>query len=160
MVSPVRAAQAAFNRLGRTEELPGFLLSVGCLFLALLCAVLGLEIGAMVFLLLSVVGELPFEVRSSGASELLDQADVRHADAIRPAGASSRWSSASSSTAAVPRWRAFAVVAVAYALLLCARGAAPEYRRVGPLKPMETRNITGSPRIHDAPPRGERSRSS
>ncbi len=49
--------------------------------------------------------------------------------------------------------RSFAAVAVAYVLVLCARALHQEYRRVGPLKPMETRNIPGSPRIHDAPPR-------
>ncbi|MEV7395887.1 CDP-glycerol glycerophosphotransferase family protein [Aeromicrobium sp. NPDC092404] len=151
MVSPVRAAQAAFHRLGRTEELPGFLLSVGCLFLALLCAALGLEIGALVFLLLSVLGELPFEVRSSTASDLLDQASfgLPMRFALRVI-AGLVVSDQLDSAAAV---RVFTVVAVAYALVLCARALHQEYRRVGPLKPMETRNIPGSPRIHDAPRR-------
>jgi hypothetical protein len=151
MVSPVRAAQGAFHRLGRTEELPGFLLSVGCLFLALLCAVLGLEIGALALLLLSVIGELPFEVRSSSASRLLDQAEfglplrfgVR---VVAGLVVSEQFDSRGP-------MRTFAVVAVVYALVLCGRALHEEYRRVGPLKPMETRNITGSPRIHDAPPR-------
>ena len=151
MVSPVRAAQAAFHRLGRTEELPGFLLSVGCLFLALLCAVLGLEIGALVFLLLSVVGELPFEVRSSNASELLDQAEfglpMRFALRVL---AGVIVSEQFDSTGAI---RAFIAVAVGYVLVLAIRSLHQEYRRVGPLKPMETRNIPGAPRIHDAPPR-------
>lgn len=151
MVSPVRAAQAAFHRLGRTEELPGFLLSVGCLALALLCAVLGLEIGALVFLLLSVAGELPFEVRSSKASELLDQAEfglpMRFALRVF---AGLVVSDRFDSRAAV---RMFAIVAVLYVIVLSVRALHQEYRRVGPLKPMETRNIPGSPRIHDAPPR-------
>ncbi len=151
MVSPVRAAQAAFSRLGRTEELPGFLLSVGCLFLALLCAVLGLEIGALVFLLLSVVGELPFEVRSSQSSELLDQAEfgIPMRFTLRVL-AGLVVSDQLDGEGAV---RTFTAVAVAYVLVLCARALHQEYRRVGPLKPMETRNIPGSPRIHDAPPR-------
>lgn len=151
MVSPVRAAQAAFHRLGRTEELPGFLLSVGCLVLALLCAVLGLEIGALVFLLLSVAGELPFEVRSSKASELLDQAEfglpMRFALRVF---AGLVASDQFDSRGAV---RVFAIVAVLYVIVLSVRALHQEYRRVGPLKPMETRNIPGSPRIHDAPPR-------
>ena len=151
MVSPVRAAQAAFHRLGRTEELPGFLLSVGCLGLALLCAVLGLEIGALVFLLLSVAGELPFEIRSSKASELLDQAEfglpMRFALRVF---AGLVVSDQFDSRGAV---RVFAIVAVLYVIVLSVRALHQEYRRVGPLKPMETRNIPGSPRIHDAPPR-------
>ncbi|KRC66713.1 hypothetical protein ASE12_19235 [Aeromicrobium sp. Root236] len=151
MVSPVRAAQAAFHRLGRTDELPGFLLSVGCLFLALLCAALGLEIGALSFLLLSVLGELPFEVRSSQSSELLDQAEfgmpMRFALRVLAGLVVSDQFDGEDAV------RMFAVVAVAYVLVLCARALHQEYRRVGPLKPMETRNIPGSPRIHDAPPR-------
>lgn len=151
MVSPVRAAQAAFHRLGRTEELPGFLLSVGCLFLALLCAVLGLEIGALIFLLLSVVGELPFEVRSSTSSDLLDQAEfgLPLRFGLRVVAGLLVSEQLDGPSAA----RTFVAVAVVYALALCARSLHQEYRRVGPLKPMETRNIPGSPRIHDAPPR-------
>ncbi len=151
MVSPVRAAQATFSRLGRTEELPGFLLSVGCLFLALLCAVLGLEIGALAFLLLSVIGELPFEVRSSQSSQLLDQAEFgMPMRFILRVLAGLVVSDQIDGENAV---RTFAAVAVAYVLVLCARALHQEYRRVGPLKPMETRNIPGSPRLHDAPPR-------
>ena len=151
MVSPVRAAQTAFHRLGRTEELPGLLLSVGCLVLALVCAVLRLEIGALVFLLLSVIGELPFEARSSNASLLLDQAEfglpMRFAlRVLTGLVVSQRFDSRGA-------LRMFAVVAVVYALVLAARALHQEYRRVGPLKPMETRNIPGAPRIHDAPPR-------
>jgi len=151
MVSPVRAAQAAFHRLGQTEELPGFLLSVGCLFIALLLAVLGLEIGALAFLLLSVVGELPFEVRSSSASELLDQAEfgLPMRFVLRVLAGLVVGDQLDGSTAV----RTFTAVAVAYALVLGVRALHQEYRRVGPLKPMETRNVPGSPRIHGAPPR-------
>lgn len=151
MVSPVRAAQAAFHRLGRTEELPGFLLSVGCLFIALLLAVLGLEIGALAFLLLSVVGEFPFEVRSSSASELLDQAEfgLPMRFVLRVLAGLVVGDQLDGSTAV----RTFTAVAVAYALVLGVRALHQEYRRVGPLKPMETRNVPGSPRIHGAPPR-------
>jgi hypothetical protein len=151
MVSPVRAAQAAFHRLGRTDELPGFLMSVGSLFLAVLCAVLGLEIGALVLVLVSVVGELVFENRSSSASLLLDQASL---------GAPMRFALrvvvgmvAGEQVDTVGAWRTFAAVAVVYALVLCGRALHLEYRRLGPLKPMETRNIPGGPRISDAPPR-------
>lgn len=151
MVSPVRAAQAAFSRLGRTEELPGFLLTVGSLFLAIFCAVVGLEIGALVFILLSVVGELAFESRTSSASELLDQASlgVPMRFALRVVAGLVLTDQLDSVTA----WRTFLAISVGYVLLLCARALHQEYRRIGPLKPMETRNIPGGPRIHDAPPR-------
>lgn len=151
MVSPVRAAQAAFSRLGRTEELPGFLLSVGCLFVALLCAVVGLEIGALIFIVLSVIGELAFESRSSSASLLLEQASF---------GVPMRFTLrvvtglvVSGKFDGVGAWRTFTAVSVAYALVLCARALHQEYRRVGPLRPMETRNVPGAPRIDNAPPR-------
>lgn len=151
MVSPVRAAQAAFHRLGRTEELPGFLLSVGSLFLALLCAVAGLEIGALILLLLSVVGELVFESRPSNASLLLEQAAF--GPPMRFALRAVVGLVVSEHFDGVSAWRTFALVTVAYALVLCVRALHKTYREVGPLKPMETRNITGAPRIDEAPPR-------
>ncbi|MGA8988569.1 CDP-glycerol glycerophosphotransferase family protein [Aeromicrobium sp.] len=151
MVLPVRAAQAAFSRLGRTEELRGFVLAVGSLFIALICAVAGLEIGALVFLLVSVCGELVFERRASSASVLLDQASL---------GAPMRFALraviglvAGSRIDSIGAWRVFTAVVILYALALCGRALHREYRRVGPLKPMETRNIPGGPSIQDAPPR-------
>ncbi|MBC7632402.1 CDP-glycerol glycerophosphotransferase family protein [Aeromicrobium sp.] len=151
MVSPVRAAQAATQRLGRTEELPGLAMTVGSLFLALLCAVLGFEIGALVLLLVSVAGEVVFENRTSKASELLAQASF---------GMPMRFTlrvvvGLLASDQLDSDWavRAFVFFAVGYAMVLCARALHEEYRLVGPLKAMETRNIPGSPRIHQDPPR-------
>lgn len=148
MVSPVTAAKAAANRLGRTDELPGFVLTVGGLFLALLCAVLGLEIGMIVLLVLSVLGEVLF-ARSAKATEIFDQAAF---------GVPMRFALrfvvvlvGTEQIAGVDAWRTFAVVAVACALVLCARALHQTYRLEGPLKPMETRNITGSPRIYETP---------
>lgn len=151
MVSPARAASAALSRLGKTQELRSFVLTVGTLFLALLCAVFGLEIGALVLLLVSVCGELAFERRPSSASLLLNQASfgVPMRFALRVVVglvASEQFDS----RAAVAT---FAATAVAYALVLCGRALHEEYRAVGPLKPMESRNIPGSPQIHDGPPR-------
>lgn len=152
MLPPVRAAQAAVSRLGSTKELPGFLLTVGSLALAVVCAVVGLEIGALVLLLVSVVGEIVFEQRSSNASQILDQGSLgipmRFALRVIVAVvvASHRIDDATA-------LRAFTLVAVSYAVVLCGRALHQEYRRVGPLRPMETRRIPGSPRIDDAPPR-------
>jgi hypothetical protein len=151
MVSPVRAAQAAVSRLGRTQELPGFVATVGALFLAVICAVSGLEIGALVLLLVSTLGELAFERRPSSASLLLKQAafGVPMRFALRLVVGLVVGGQIDSASA----WRALAAVGVVHALLLCARSLHEEYRLVGPLKPMRTRNIPGAPRIHDAPPR-------
>ncbi|MCW2830198.1 MAG: hypothetical protein JWP31_890 [Aeromicrobium sp.] len=151
MVSPARAAQAALSRFGRTNDLAALLVTVGALFLAVLCAVVGLEIGALVLLLVSVVGELSFERRASSANELLNQASfgIPMRFALRVVVGlvvSGKFDS-------VGAWRTFAVVSVIYSLVLGARALHQEYRLVGPLKPMETRNIPGSPRIHTAPPR-------
>ncbi|GAA3510961.1 hypothetical protein GCM10022234_01800 [Aeromicrobium panaciterrae] len=152
MVSPVSTAKATLDRLGKTEELPGFLLTVGTLFLAIGCAVVGLEIAAMAMLFVSVIGELVFEQRSSKASELLDQGAL---------GMPMRFALrviaglvvAADQIDGIAAWRFFTLMCVVYALALCARALHQEYRRVGPLKPMETRNIPGDPQIHDAPRR-------
>ena len=150
MVSPARAAQAVTRRLGRTDQLPGFLMSVGALVLAVLSAVSGLEIAALILLLISVVGELALENRPTPASLLLNQASL---------GIPMRFALrvvvglvVSDQFDSVASWRIFVLVVVVYAVVLCARALHLEYRRVGPLKPMETRNIAGSPRIEDAPP--------
>jgi hypothetical protein len=151
MVSPVRAAQAAVSRLGRTQELPGFAATVGTLFLAIACAALGLEIAALVLIAASLAGELAFERSRSAASLLLTQASfgVPMRFALRLVVALVVGGQIHMSAT----WRTLMAVGVVEALVLCARALHDEYRHVGPLKPMRTRNIPGSPRIHDAPPR-------
>ncbi len=146
MVSPVRTAQAAFNRLGRTDELPGFVLTVGRLFLAIACAVAGLEIGTIVLLLVSVGGEVVFEQRSSSASELFDQGrSASRCDlpcVSSRAGRRSRPDRRHRCVARVhPRRRRVRAAALR-------PRPAPGVPLVGPLKPMETRNIPGAPRIY------------
>ncbi|MDX6275885.1 MAG: hypothetical protein QOJ72_13, partial [Nocardioidaceae bacterium] len=150
MVSPVRAAQAAFQRLGRSDDLPGLAVSVGLLFVALACAALGLEIGALVLVVVSVLGELIFEDRSPSSSTLLQQATfgmpmrfVLRAVVLLVAAGHYDNDGAR---------RAFATVTVLLALALCGRALHAEYRLVGPLKPMETRNIPGAVPIDIAPP--------
>jgi hypothetical protein len=151
MLSPVRAAQVAVSRLGRTQELPGFAATVGALFLAVLCAVCGLETIALVLIAISLAGELAFERRSSAASTLLAQAafGVPMRFALRLVIGLVVGGQIDTSSA----WRTLAGVGFGLVLLLCARALHEEYRHVGPLKPMRTRNIPGSPRIHEAPPR-------
>jgi hypothetical protein len=151
MPSPVNAARAAASRLGRSDELPAFAATVGSLALAVLCAVLGLEIGALVLLLVSVVGEASFERRASPAGVLL-----RHASFGVPMRFAVRLVVALVATEhvdSVTAWRTLAAVGVVEVLVLCARALHVTYREIGPLKPMRTRNIPGGTRIHDAPPR-------
>jgi hypothetical protein len=150
MVSLVSAAQAAFHRLGRSGDLPGLAISVGLLLAALVCAALGLEIGALVLVLASVLGELIFEDRSPSSSLLLQQATfgmpmrfVLRAVVALVAAVHYDDNHAS---------RAFATMVMVLALALCGRALHAEYRRVGPLKPMETRNIPGAVPIDIAPP--------
>ncbi|MEO6604944.1 MAG: CDP-glycerol glycerophosphotransferase family protein, partial [Aeromicrobium sp.] len=118
------------------------------LFLALLCALLGLEVGMLVLLVLSVLGEVWF-ARSSKATEIFNQADfgIPMRFGLRVIIALVGTEQIDGTDA----WRAFAVVAVAYVLLLCARALHQTYRIEGPLKPMESRNIPGSPRIYETP---------
>ncbi|MET0928729.1 MAG: CDP-glycerol glycerophosphotransferase family protein [Aeromicrobium sp.] len=151
MVSPVRAAQAAVSRLGSTQELPGFAATVGALLLAVVCAACGLEIGALVLIAVSLAGELAFERRTSAASLLLTQAafGIPMRFALRLVVGLVVGGRIDSPGA----WRTLAAVGVLQALVLCARALHDTYREVGPLKPMRVRNIPGSPRIHDAPPR-------
>ena len=151
MLSPARAARSALSRLGRSRELPAFAATVGGLVLAVLCAALGLEIGAVVLLVVSVVGELFFENRRSAPSTLLNQASfgIPMRFALRLVVGLVVTERIDSITA----WRVFAAWGALLAVVLCARSLHEEYREVGPLKPMRTRSIPGSPRIHDAPPR-------
>lgn len=151
MVSPARAAQAALSRLGRSQELPAFATTVGGLVLAVLCAVAGLEIAALVLLLVSLAGELSFERRSSPPSLLLVQASfgipMRFALRLVVSLTVGGWIDSDAA------WRTLTAVGVVLVVVLCARALHDTYREVGPLKPMRTRNVPGSTRIHQTPPR-------
>ncbi|MCW2749138.1 MAG: hypothetical protein JWR83_248 [Aeromicrobium sp.] len=150
MVSPVRAAQAAFRRLGRSGQLRGLALSVGCIFLAFICAWLGLEIGALTLVLVSIFGELFLEGRSSTTGLLLHQATFGSPmrfilRAVAVLVAAEHFDS-------VHAERAMSAVIVLLLLTLCGRSLHTEYRLVGPLKAMDTRNIPGAIPIREAPP--------
>ncbi|RYJ06473.1 MAG: hypothetical protein EON52_06195 [Actinomycetales bacterium] len=141
---------AILARLGSTGGLPALLSCVGALFLAGVLAVSGLAWPAVVLLLLSVPGELVLERRARALGELLDQAALglpmrfvlRVVVALLAA-------EHVDSTAAL---RVFVVVAVLESAVLSLRALHTEYRRVGPLRPMNTRNIPGSPTMHVSPP--------
>ena len=131
--------------MGSGPEIPAFAFALGTLFLAVACAVCGFDIAAVVLVLISVVGEFFFNRNSPSASLLLDQAafgvPMRFAIRIITAlVASSRLDSRAA-------LRTLILVAIVYALVLCGRALHQEYRKIGPLKPMETRNIPGAPHI-------------
>lgn len=149
MASRIRTVQSVVNRLGSGAEIPSFLLTVGTLALALLASLCGFEVAAAVLVLMSVAGEWFFERHSPSASLLLDQAALGipmrfgvRIVAVVVAGIEFDGPGA---------LRTFLVLAFAYTLVLCGRALHEEYRRIGPLKPMETRNIPGTPRIGVAP---------
>ena len=150
MVSPVRAAQAAFHRLGRSDELLGLSLSVGCIFLAFICAWSGLEIGALALVLVSIIGELFLEGRSTSTGLLLHQATFGTPmrfmlRAVVVLVAAEHFDS-------VHAEHAMSAVILLLLLALCGRSLHTEYRLVGPLKAMDMRNIPGAIPIHDTPP--------
>lgn len=145
MASRIRTVQAVVNRLGNGPEIPSFLLTVGTLALALLASLSGFEVAAAILVLMSVGGEWFFERHSPSVSLLLDQAAL---------GIPMRFGArivtvvvAGTEFDGLGALRTFLVLAFAYTLVLCGRALHGEYRRIGPLKPMETRNIPGTPRI-------------
>lgn len=138
------------GRVGPSDEALGLLATVGGIGGALVCAVAGLEIGALALLLVSVLAELVFEPRSPAAELGLRQAS---------AGMPMRWVLrvivvlvAAEHIDGVWAARTFLLVAFVLVVVLCGRALHFEYRRVGPLKPMRSRNIPSAPRIDVAPP--------
>ena len=126
------------------------MLTLGTLALALLAAVLGFEIVSISLILVSVIGEWFFDRDSPSASLLLEQAAF---------GIPMRFTArlvvaipAISEFDGLAAFRCFIVIGLIFMLVLCGRALHKEYRRIGPLKPMMTRNIPGAPYIAVAPP--------
>lgn len=150
MPSPISVLRSTLRRAGGGDNSVGLLVSVGGLALALVCAVLGWEIGALVLVFASVLGELVLEPRSPAADKALRQASV--AGPVR-------WLLrllvvivAGEHFNTVWSMRTTLLVGLVLLLVLCGRVLHQEYRRVGPLRPMRTRNIPHSPRIDVGPP--------
>lgn len=118
---------------------------MGALFLALVCALGGFDVAAVVFILISVFGEYFLDRDSPSSTLLLDQAafgiPMRFVIRIITVLATGGLLDGRGSL------RTLILVGIGYAIVLGGRALHQEYRRVGPLKPMETRNIPGSPRI-------------
>ncbi|RYJ00921.1 MAG: hypothetical protein EON52_22585, partial [Actinomycetales bacterium] len=129
---------AILARLGSTGGLPALVSCVGFLLLAGVLAVVGLDWPAVVLLLLSVPGELVLERRARALGELLDQAalGLPMRFVLRIVVALLALEHLDSEAAL----RVFVVVAVLESAVLSLRALHTEYRRVGPLRPMNTRN--------------------
>lgn len=151
MASRITTVRSLINRLGSGPELPAFAINVGGLFLALVAAVCGFDLTAIILLLISIAGEWLFDRESPHADLLLQQANfgIPMRFALRVIAALV----AASHVHSRATLHVFIAIAVVYAMVLCGRALHAEYRRVGPLKPMETRNIPGSPRIAEEPKR-------
>lgn len=123
------------------------------LLLAAVAAALDLDLVAVVLVLVSVLGELVLARRAPDVVRLLDQAalGVPMRFALRVVVlllATDRLDGPAALTVLV-------LGALVYLLVLSGRALHHEYRRIGPLRPMRTRNIPGSPAIDVAPPARE-----
>ena len=136
-------------RLGDSKALPTLFVANVSIVVALVCVGVGWDIAAGVALVVSAVCEYPLEHRTRALANLFNQASfgiptrfaVRVLIALMAVGVID--DRASRLSLAVG---GFAVLAV-----LCVRALHEEYRLVGPLKSMQTRNIAGNPHINDEP---------
>ena len=123
---------------------------MGSLGLATASAIAGWQTAAIILLVISVLGEWFMHRDAPKAALLLHQASfgipmrfvIRVVTALL----------AASQVDGIGAVRVFTVGAIMYALLLCARALHAEYYRIGPLRPMETKNIPNGPRIATEPP--------
>ena len=137
-------------RLGDSQALPILLISKGSLLAALVCVGFGWDLAAGIALIVSTLCEFPLEHRTKALSLLFTQASFGI-----PVRFTVRILIALLATSVLDdRATRLSLAAGSMLLLavLCVRVLHTEYRRVGPLKPLRTRGITGNPHIDDAPP--------
>ncbi len=145
----MKAIRSLSTRVGGGSEFPGLALTMGSLFLAFFSAVLGWHYATVVLLIISVLGEWFLHRDAPDAAKLLRQSGlgipmrfgIRVVAVLLVVEFDSMWP-----------LRAFVVGAIVFVLVLCARTLHTEYYRVGPLRPMETRNIPDNPTIATEPP--------
>jgi len=138
------------GRAARSPELPGLVLVHGVLVLAVVLVALGQDLAAAIAVLVSAAGEVVLDRRSPLSSVAMRQASagppLRFAvRVIVGVTAASRFDDRQA-------LYAFIVVALFVIAGLCVRALHAEYRRVGALKPMRTRNIPGDTLIVEEPP--------
>lgn len=141
--------RALLARLGSSSGLPALATTAGALVLAMLAAAVGLDVVAGVLVVVSVLGELLLARRAPGVALLLDQAAfglpmrfvLRVVVILLAVGL----------VADGLAFGTFVVLSVLYLVALCGRALHHEYRRIGPLRPMRTRHVTGNPTIAVAP---------
>ena len=125
-------------------------LTIGSLGLALASAIAGWQTAAVVLLVISILGEWFMHRDAPKAALLLHQASfgIPMRFVIRVVAGLF----AANQFDGIGAIRTFAIGAIVYALLLCARALHTEYYLIGPLSPMETKNIPNGPRIATEPP--------
>ncbi len=150
MANPASSLRALTGRLGRSSDLAWLLGVEGTLALAIVFALVDLDLAAAIALTISVLAEWGLEKRATSAATLL-----RQASAGPPLRFSLRVTAAvlAATSFAGPSARAtFIAVSLAIVVLLCGRALHAEYRRLGPLKPMRTRHIPGDTYIGEGAP--------
>lgn len=136
-------------RLGDSKALPTLVLANFSLVAALVCVGVGWDLAAGIALLISAITEYPLEKRTQTLAQLFDQASfgIPMRFLIRALIAVMAIDVLDDRLARL----ALALGAAAVLVVLCVRALHQEYRRIGPLKPMQTRNIPGNPHINDEP---------
>lgn len=141
---------ALLSRLGNSGGLLALTCSVGLIVIGGLCVLADLPKVAIACVLVSILGESLMERKAPAVTLLLNQADL---------GAPMRFAArlvvgllAGASIESASSLKTLVVVATVETLILGGRALHHEYRLVGPLKPMNTRNIPGSPAIAVLPP--------
>ena len=137
------------NRLGDSKALPTLLVANFSLVIALICVGFGWDLAAGIALVISALSEYPVEKRTVALAELFSQASIGI-----PTRFLLRILIALMAVQVIDDQATrmcLAVGSFTFLAMLCVRALHEEYRRVGPLKRMQTRNIPGNPRIDNEP---------
>lgn len=149
MLSPVAVARELTRRVGHARQFASLLLAAGGPAGALATALLGWTWATFALIAASVLAEWILENHAPQAAKLAGQASLGPAMrfVLRSLAVLVAVSADADDQLVV------GLVVAAYTAMMFLRSLHGAYRRSGPLKPMETLNIPGSPRIEDRPPK-------
>lgn len=137
------------SRLGNVRELGAVVVPHLALLVALLCLGFGWQLAAVIAVLVSAASDYFLERHAVDAAEILDQASfgipVRFA--VRLLIAVLAFDVVNEPSARL----SLTVTGLALLSVFCLRSLHTEYHRVGPLKPLRSRNIPGDPFIAHRP---------
>lgn len=151
MLSPVAVVRELSRRVGRTQEVAGLLIAAGGPAVALGAALLGWAWAAFAIIAASIIAEWILEDHAPQASKLAGQASL--GPAMRFVLRSLAVLVTVSTGAKDDLVLVVGIIVSLYTGVMFVRSLHGAYRRTGPLKPMETLNIPGNPRIEDRPPK-------